>query len=117
MLHIIVKPNPDPNAHHNPQPSPTPTPPHSPKPKPNPHPSPSPNHSPSLNSRVGLELLFGSKMERNDVTTVAMNKIGGILFSIINMVVWLEGGHREVKGACDGPMLGLGGMYPPNHPT
>ena len=32
-------------------------------------------------------------------------------------MVWLEGGQGEVRGACDGPTLGLGGMYPPNCPT
>ena len=31
--------------------------------------------------------------------------------------VRVEGGQGEVKGACDGPTLGLGGMYPPNRPT
>ena len=43
-------------------------------------------------------------------------KFAGSLFNLINMVVWLEGGQGEVKGACDGPTLGLGGMYPPNCP-
>ena len=51
------------------------------------------------------------------MTKAAVNEIWGILFSLINMVVWLEGGQGEVKGACDGPTLGLGGMYPPNCPT
>ena len=51
------------------------------------------------------------------MTKAAMNEIWGILFSLINMVVWLEGGQGEVKGACNGPMLGLGGMYPTNCPT
>ena len=32
-------------------------------------------------------------------------------------MVWLEGGQGEVRGACDGPTLGLGGMYPQNRPT
>ena len=113
IFHVILKPNPDPNAHPNPQLSPTPTPTHCPKPSPN----PSPNPSPSLNPGLGSELLFGSKTERNDVTKAAMNEIWGILFSLISMVVWLEGGQGDVKGACDGPALGLGGMCPPNHPT
>ena len=51
------------------------------------------------------------------MTKVAMNEIWGILFSLINMVGCLGGGQGEVKGACDGPTLGLGGMYPPNRPT
>ena len=88
-----------------------------PNPDPSPSPSPSPNPSPRLNPRLGSELLFGSKMERNDVTKAAMNEIWGILFNLINMVVWLEGGQGEVKGACDGPTLGLRGMYPPKRHT
>ena len=34
-----------------------------------------------------------------------------------SILVWLERGQGEVRGACDGPTLGLGGMYPPNCPT
>ena len=51
------------------------------------------------------------------MTNAAMNEIGGILFNVSSMVVWLEGGQGEVKGACNGQTLGLGGMYPPNRPT
>ena len=65
----------------------------------------------------------------------AMNEIWGILFSLIKwlawlnqvaakvrvrfrvMMVWLEGGQEQVRGVCDGPPLGLGGMYPPYCPT
>ena len=32
------------------------------------------------------------------------------------VMVWLEGGRRKVRGACDEPTLGLGGMYPLNRP-
>ena len=32
-------------------------------------------------------------------------------------MVRLEGGQGEVRGACDGPTLCLGGIYPPNNPT
>ena len=32
------------------------------------------------------------------------------------VMVWLEGGQGEVRGARDGPTLGLGGMYPPPPP-
>ena len=35
----------------------------------------------------------------------------------VSVMVWLEGGQGEVRGACDGPTLGLVGMYPPNRPT
>ena len=64
----------------------------------------------------------------------AVNDIWGILFRLINMVgmakpltakvrirfrvmAQLEGGQRGARGACDGPTLGLGGMYFPNCPT
>ena len=63
-------------------------------------------------ARLGSEFVLGSKMESNDAAKAAMNETWGILFSLINVVVWLEGGHGEVKGACDGPTLGPGGMYP-----
>ena len=82
----ILKPNPNPNAHPNPQPSPNST------------PTPSPNPSPSSNPRLGSQYVLGSKMESNDVAKAAMNKIWGILFSLINMAGTAEPTHCKGQG-------------------
>ena len=48
------------------------------------------------------------------MTKATKNEIRGLLFSLIIMVVWFEGGQGEVKGTCDRPTLGLEGVYRTN---